>query len=62
VKEDLASVLLGFYQEILKPEFDAIKGKMVEHDEQFSEVMSRFDSIYNQLSRLEDACLMLNNR
>ena len=34
----LADALLDFYQKILKPEFDFIKEKLVEHDQRFTEM------------------------
>lgn len=39
--KDLADALLTFYQQILKPEFDAIKAKQAEHDEWFDKICSR---------------------
>ena len=58
----MADALMEFYQKILKPEFDAIKGKLAEHDEKFSEMLGHMDSIYHRLGRLEDESLMMNNR
>ena len=62
MEKGLADALLEFYQKMLKPEFDAIKGKQAEHDERFSEMLGHFDSIYHRLGRLEDELLMVNNR
>ena len=62
MENGLADALLDFYQKILKPEFDAIKGKLVEHDERFSEMMGHLDSIYHRLGRLEDEQFDLQNR
>ena len=58
----LAEALLDFYKKILKPDFDAIKGKLTEHDERFSEVFGHFDATYHRLGRIEDEQLMMNNR
>ena len=62
MEKDLAAALLSFYQQILKPEFDAIKAKQYEHDEQFSEIAGHFDSLYHRIGRLEDESLMTNSR
>lgn len=62
MENDLAAALMDFYQKILKPEFDSIKGKQAEHDEQFSEILGHLDSIYHRLGRLEDGFLSMNNR
>lgn len=58
----LADALLNFYQKMLKPEFDSIKGKLAEQDERFSVVLGHLDSIYNRIGRLEDESLTMNNR
>jgi chromosome segregation ATPase len=58
----LADALLNFYQKMLKPEFDSIKGKLAEQDERFSVVLGHLDSLYNRLGRLEDESLLMNNR
>jgi chromosome segregation ATPase len=62
VEKVLADAFLDFYQKMLKPDFDAIKVKLAEHDERFSEVLGHLDSIYNRIERLEDECLTINNR
>ena len=58
----LADALLDFYQKMLKPEFDVIKGKLAEHDERFFEVMGHSDSIYHRLGILEDGYSAINGR
>ena len=50
----LADAFLDFYQKMLKPEFDALKGKQGEHDGRFSEVLGHLDSIYHRLGVSED--------
>lgn len=62
MEKQLADALLNFYQQILKPEFDAIKAKLLEHDERFSEFSGHFDAIFHLLGRLEDEVLVINNR
>lgn len=57
----LADAFADFYQTILKPEFDAIKGKLAEHDERFSEMMGHFSSIDQRLGRLEEDCCQVNS-
>jgi hypothetical protein len=39
VEKDLANALMDFYQKMLKPEFDAIKEKLTEHDQRFLEML-----------------------
>lgn len=56
----LADAFLDFYQKVLKPEFDVLKGKQAEHDERFSEVLGHLDSIYNRLSKVEDGAGEMN--
>lgn len=51
---DIADALIQFYQQILKPEFDAIKAKQAEHDERFDVVTGHLDAIYHRLGTLED--------
>jgi chromosome segregation ATPase len=58
----LADAFLNFYQKMLKPEFDVLKGKQTEHDGRFSEVLGHLDSIYNRLGILEDEYLEINSR
>jgi len=62
VENGLADAFLNFYQKMLKPEFDAIKAKQVEHDERFSDVLGHLDTLYNRLGKLEDEYLMMNDR
>jgi chromosome segregation ATPase len=62
MENGLADTFLDFYQKILKPEFDTIKGKLAEHDERFSEVLGHLDSIYHRLGSLENEHLMITNR
>ena len=47
---------------VLKPEFDAIKGKLVEHEHRFAEVLGRFDAISHRIGRFEDESLTTNSR
>ncbi len=61
METELADALMTFYQKILKPEFDAIRGKQTEHDERFSEVLGHPDALYHRVGRLEDESLMTNN-
>ena len=49
----LADALANFYQQLLKPEFDAIKEKLAEHDERFSEIFGHLDAICSRLGKLE---------
>jgi len=58
----LADAFLNFYQKMLKPEFDVLKGKQSDHDDRFSEVLGHLDSIYNRLGILEDGYLEINGR
>jgi chromosome segregation ATPase len=58
----LADAFLDFYQKMLKPEFEALKGKQAEHDERFSEVLGHLDSMYQRLGILEDGSLEINTR
>ena len=58
----LADAFLDFYQKMLKPEFDALKGNQSAHDERFSEVLGHLDSIYNRLGMLEDGSVEINDR
>ena len=62
MENGLADALLDFYQKMLKPEFEAIKSKLAEHDDRFSGVLGHLDSIYHRLGSLEDEYLMTNNR
>ena len=55
----LADAFLNFYQKMLKPEFDEIKGKQAEHDERFGEGIAHFDSLYQQLGKLDDEHLVM---
>ena len=58
----LADAFLNFYQKMLKPEFDDLKGKQAEHDARFSEVLGHSDSIYHRLGLLEDGYSEVNGR
>jgi predicted nuclease with TOPRIM domain len=62
VEKDLANALMDFYQKMLKPEFDAIKEKLTEHDQRFLEMLGHLDSIYHRLGSLGDESLMMNDR
>lgn len=43
MEKALADAFLDFYHNMLKPEFDAIKGKQAEHDQRFDEILSRLE-------------------
>jgi len=58
----LADAFLDFYQKMLKPEFDALKGNQAGHDERLSEVLGHLDSIYNRLGIVEDGYVEINDR
>ena len=58
----LADAFLNFYQKMLKPEFDVLKGKQSGHDERFSEVLGHLDSIYHRLGILEEGYSEINGR
>jgi hypothetical protein len=62
VEKVLADVLADFYQTMLKPEFDAIKGTLAEHDERFSEILGHFPSIDQRLGRLEEECFQADSK
>ena len=62
MEKTLSDAFLNFYKVMLKPEFDAIKEKQVEHDERLSQVLGHFDSIYDRLGRLEEQTKELVNR
>ncbi|GAM09544.1 hypothetical protein OR1_01824 [Geobacter sp. OR-1] len=61
MEKGLADSLMEFYQQILKPEFDTIKGKQAEHDDRFSEAIEHFDALYHRLGRIEDEYLVIGN-
>ncbi|GFO53209.1 hypothetical protein GMSM_02160 [Geomonas sp. Red276] len=58
----IADALLDFYQKILKPEFDSLRQKQVEHDQRFTEMNGHLDGIYHRLGRLEDEKVAMNAR
>jgi predicted nuclease with TOPRIM domain len=62
MEQNIADALMEFYQKILKPEFDFIKGKLIEHDEKFDQVFAHFDTVYHRLGRLEDELIVINAR
>lgn len=62
MEKQLADALLNFYQQILKPEFDALKEKNLEHDRMFSEILGHLDALYHRVGRLEDEVLAINSR
>ena len=43
MEKALADALADFYQKILKPEFDAIKGQLAEHDRRFDEILLKLE-------------------
>lgn len=62
MEKQLADALLNFYQQILKPEFDALREKNLEHDQRFTEILGHLDALYHRVGRLEDEMLVTNNR
>lgn len=62
MEQVLADAFLNFYQKMLKPEFDALKGNQAVHDERLSEVVGHLDSIYNRLGMLEDGYSEIKDR
>lgn len=53
--KDLADTLVDFYQQILKPDLDGIKGKQGEHDDRFTEICDRLQDLSQLLGQLENA-------
>lgn len=62
MEQVLADAFLNFYQKMLKPEFEALKGNQAVHDERLSEVVGHLDSIYNRLGMLEDGYSEIRDR
>ncbi|GFO68544.1 hypothetical protein GMLC_21230 [Geomonas limicola] len=62
MEQVLADAFLNFYQKVLKPEFDALKGNQAVHDERLAEVVGHLDSIYKRLGILEDGYAEIGDR
>jgi len=62
MEQVLADAFLNFYQKMLKPEFEALKGNQAAHDERLSEAVGHLDCIYNRLGMLEDGYAEIRDR
>jgi uncharacterized protein YdcH (DUF465 family) len=52
-RRDMLDTLGKFYGKFIEPEFKAIRSKLDEHDQKFTDLLEHFDKIYTNFDRLE---------